>query len=80
MDTQEELLFELPGEEVATLEEGPSTGPQPVDDVHIDELLDIVVTKNASDLHICYDAEPIIRVDGALRAAAQRVQRWFDPP
>lgn len=62
-----DLIFELPGgaEEVFE-QEGPSTKPRPVDDLHIDGLLNIVVEKNASDLHICYDAEPIIRVDGKL--------------
>lgn len=63
----EELLFELPGDEIIRVEEkGTGTGPQKMDDVHIDELLNIVVEKNASDLHLCYDAEPIIRVDGQL--------------
>jgi len=35
-------------------------------DVHIDELLDIVVRKNASDLHIAVGIPPVIRVDGEL--------------
>ena len=62
-----ELIFELPGDELLVQEvEGAASGPQPMDDVHIDELLHIVVEKNASDLHICYDAEPIIRTDGHL--------------
>lgn len=62
-----DLIFELPGRaEQVFEEEGPSTKPRPVDDLHIDELLNIVVEKNASDLHICYDAEPVIRVDGKL--------------
>lgn len=65
----DELQFELPGATVARVEEseeGVSTKPRKVDDVHIDELLNIVVEKNASDLHICYDSEPVIRVDGKL--------------
>jgi twitching motility protein PilT len=37
-------------------------------DVHIDELLDIVVSKNASDLHIAVGIPPVIRVDGELLA------------
>jgi len=62
-----ELIFELPGDEALFQEvEGSTSGPQKMDDVHIDELLHIVVEKNASDLHVCYDAEPIIRVDGHL--------------
>ena len=44
-----------------------SAAPQPVEDMHIDELLHIVVDRNASDLHICANSEPIIREDGALK-------------
>ena len=40
----------------------------PVDDVHIDELLEIVVENNASDLHIANGLPPIMRVDGELKA------------
>ena len=48
--------------------------PQPVtvgqarslEDIHIDELLYIVVEKGASDLHLCPFVEPVIRVDGQL--------------
>jgi len=41
--------------------------PKPLEDLHIDELLHIVVDKNASDLHICAHSEPIIREDGELK-------------
>jgi len=41
--------------------------PRSLEDLHIDELLHIVVDKNASDLHICAYSEPIIREDGALK-------------
>ena len=62
-----ELTFELPFIEVAEVEEEASASrPKPVESLHINELLGIVVDKNASDLHICSDAEPIIRVDGKL--------------
>ena len=44
-----------------------SAAPQPVEDMHIDELLHIVVDRNASDLHICSNSEPVIREDGALK-------------
>ncbi len=37
-----------------------------LEDIHIDELLYIVVEKGASDLHLCPYVEPIIRVDGQL--------------
>jgi len=40
---------------------------KPVHDVHIDELLDIVVEHNASDLHLAVGLPPVIRVDGSLR-------------
>ncbi|HMS54743.1 MAG TPA: type IV pilus twitching motility protein PilT [Fimbriimonadaceae bacterium] len=41
--------------------------PRRVDDIHIDELLHIVVDRNASDLHLCQASEPVIREDGALK-------------
>ena len=41
--------------------------PKPLDDLHIDDLLHIVVDRNASDLHICSHSEPVIREDGALK-------------
>jgi len=62
-----ELGYELPGLVEYVVEEEERVGrPKPVDDLHIDELLNITVDKNASDLHICPDSEPIIRVDGQL--------------
>ncbi len=39
---------------------------RPLEDIHIDELLYIVVEKGASDLHLCPFVEPVIRVDGQL--------------
>ncbi|MCH8273640.1 MAG: type IV pilus twitching motility protein PilT [Armatimonadetes bacterium] len=66
-EIENELGFELPGVEVERRdEEVVTTGPRSIDGVHVDELLNIVVEKNSSDLHLCTDAEPIIRVDGAL--------------
>ncbi len=38
-----------------------------LEDLHIDELLHIVVDRNCSDLHICANSEPIIREDGVLK-------------
>ncbi len=63
-----ELIYELPGMETTVIEDEEERAgrPKPVEDVHIDELLNIVVDKNSSDLHICADAEPVIRVDGKL--------------
>ncbi len=41
--------------------------PKPLEDIHIDELLNIIVDRNCSDLHICAFSEPVIREDGALK-------------
>ncbi|MBL8048544.1 MAG: type IV pilus twitching motility protein PilT [Chthonomonas sp.] len=41
--------------------------PKSLEDLHIDELLNIVVDRNNSDLHICAGSEPIIREDGTLK-------------
>ncbi|MGE0000709.1 MAG: type IV pilus twitching motility protein PilT [Fimbriimonadaceae bacterium] len=41
--------------------------PKTLEDLHIDELLHIVVDRNCSDLHVCAASEPIIREDGALK-------------
>lgn len=41
--------------------------PRPVEDLHIDALLDIVVDRNCSDLHIATDSPPVVRDDGALK-------------
>jgi len=41
--------------------------PKTLEDLHIDELLHIVVDMNASDLHVCQASEPIVRHDGALK-------------
>ncbi len=40
---------------------------KPVEDVHIDELLEIVVENNASDLHLAVGLPPIMRIDGELK-------------
>ena len=48
--------------------EGGGTGkPRTLEDLHIDELLHVVVDRNCSDLHLCVDSEPVIREDGALK-------------
>ena len=43
---------------------------KPITQIHIDELLEIVTERNASDLHIAPGIPPIIRVDGALQPMA----------
>ncbi len=40
---------------------------KPVHDVHIDELLELVVEHNASDLHISEGLPPVLRIDGELK-------------
>lgn len=47
-------------------EEEPKGPPLSLDDLHIDELLHIVVDKNSSDLHICANSPPVLRLDGKL--------------
>jgi len=47
-------------------EEEPTGPPLSLDDLHIDELLHIVVDKQASDLHICQSSPPVLRLDGRL--------------
>ena len=43
-----------------------ATAPMGLDEVHIDELLISMVEKKSSDLHICTDLPPVIRIDGQL--------------
>jgi twitching motility protein PilT len=63
--------------------EAPKGPPESLEDLHIDELLHIVVDKGASDLHICQSSPPIIREDGALKPlnyekfTPQHVQRMM---
>lgn len=58
--------FQMPG--MGGEGEQPKAGaPRSLEDLHIDELLHIVVDRNASDLHLCSHSEPIIREDGALK-------------
>jgi twitching motility protein PilT len=40
---------------------------QAVEDVHIDELLELVVQHDASDLHLCDGLPPVLRIDGELK-------------
>lgn len=69
MDTNTPM-FQVPGAqapEAASEEVKKAGAPVPVEDLHIDELLHIVVDRNASDLHICQGEAPVIREDGALK-------------
>ncbi|MBX7132963.1 MAG: type IV pilus twitching motility protein PilT [Fimbriimonadaceae bacterium] len=58
---------EPPVHEQATETANKVGGPRSLEDIHIDELLHIVVDRNCSDLHICTNSEPVIREDGALK-------------
>ena len=67
-----------------TTEEPTRAGqPKTLEDLHIDELLHVVVDRNCSDLHICAQSEPIIREDGKLKRlnyekfTPQQVQRMM---
>jgi twitching motility protein PilT len=42
--------------------------PQPIEEVHIDELLRLVVEKKGSDLHLAAGVPPVLRIDGQLLA------------
>jgi twitching motility protein PilT len=59
--------FQIAEAEDIPQEERKAGAPQPIEDLHIDELLHIVVDRNASDLHLCTNSEPVIREDGALK-------------
>ena len=50
---------------------------KPINDVHIEELLEIVVENNASDLHLAVGLPPVMRVDGELKATRYEP---FSPP
>ncbi|MCW5937077.1 MAG: type IV pilus twitching motility protein PilT [Fimbriimonadaceae bacterium] len=54
-----------PGAEVPRI--GATGQPKTLEDLHIDELLHVVVDRNCSDLHISANVEPVIREDGALK-------------
>ncbi len=48
-------------------DEKPLGPKKTTDDLHIDELLNIVCDINASDLHICQQSPPVVRHDGKLK-------------
>ncbi|MBX3117820.1 MAG: type IV pilus twitching motility protein PilT [Fimbriimonadaceae bacterium] len=52
---------------VSQTEEKSADAPLSVEDLHIDELLHIVVDRNCSDLHISANCPPVIREDGELK-------------
>ncbi len=53
-----------------TIPSVPGTGrPRRIEDTHIDELLELVVQQNGSDLHLAVGLPPVLRLDGQLFAA-----------
>ncbi|NLO72951.1 MAG: type IV pilus twitching motility protein PilT [candidate division WS1 bacterium] len=46
---------------------------KPIEHVHIDELLEMVVETNASDLHLAVGLPPIMRIDGELKMTRYEV-------
>lgn len=45
----------------------PERPPVEIDELHIDELLHIIVDLGASDLHLCQNSPPVMRLDGQLK-------------
>lgn len=45
---------------------GPRSRAQPLEDIHIDDLLKLVVERGGSDLHLVVGVPPILRIDGQL--------------
>ncbi|MCX6374542.1 MAG: hypothetical protein NTU88_00630, partial [Armatimonadetes bacterium] len=46
-----------------------ATKARSVEEIHIDDLLRLVVERGASDLHLSVGVPPILRVDGQLAPA-----------
>lgn len=44
----------------------PATAARPVEDIHIDDLLRLIVEKGASDMHLAVGVPPVLRIDGKL--------------
>jgi len=42
---------------------------KPIESIHIDELLEMVVENDASDLHLAVGLPPVLRIDGELKMA-----------
>lgn len=62
-----EASASAPPVQAPPVEKATVSPPKTLEDLHIDELLHIVVDRNASDLHLCANSEPVIREDGALK-------------
>ena len=54
------------------------SAPRPIEEVHIDELLRLVVEKKGSDLHLAAGVPPVLRIDGDLLATNYDVLSDFE--
>jgi twitching motility protein PilT len=54
------------------------TKARPIEEVHIDELLRLVVEKRGSDLHLASGVPPVMRIDGQLYATNFEVLSDFE--
>ncbi len=52
--------------------------PRPIEEVHIDELLRLVVEKRGSDLHLAAGVPPVLRIDGQLYATNYEALTEFE--
>jgi len=48
------------------MEQKKASGPIPLEEVHIDDLLRDMIERGSSDLHICTGVPPVVRIDGQL--------------
>jgi twitching motility protein PilT len=51
---------------------------RPIEEIHVDDLLRLVVEKRGSDLHLAVGVPPVFRIDGQLLATNYEVLRGFD--
>jgi len=54
------------------------SAPRPIEEVHVDELLRLVVEKKGSDLHLAAGVPPVLRIDGKLLATNFAVLSDFE--
>jgi len=54
------------------------SAPRPIEEVHVDELLRLVVEKKGSDLHLATGVPPVLRIDGKLLATNYAVLSDFE--
>lgn len=54
------------------------SAPRPIEEVHVDELLQLVVEKKGSDLHLAAGVPPVLRIDGKLLATNYDVLSDFE--